>query len=152
VWRFVRWLGADPAFADDVVQEAFVRLLVRRRGGQPLPAGDAALRAWLCTTARNLFRTTRRRARAGVPVEDLDALLVEFERHHGADDELAALDDCVAALPPRSRAALDLHYRLRLRQREVAAALGMTAAGVKGLLLRVRGALARCIEERRTRA
>ena len=150
VWRFVRWLGADPALADDITQEAFVRLLQQRRRRRALPDDEAQLRAWLCTTARNLFQTTRARARAGVPLEDLDALLLAFERH-GGGDELDALDECLAALPARARAALDLHYRLRLAHRDVAAALGMKPAGVKGLLARVRAALARCIDERRER-
>jgi RNA polymerase sigma-70 factor (ECF subfamily) len=149
VWRFARWLGADPALADDVTQEAFVRLLQQRRRGRPVPDGQAELRAWLCTAARNLFLSARARSRPGVPVADLDELLVAFARHGGADDELDALDACLAALPPRARAAVELHYRQRLRHRDVAAALGMKAAGVKGLLQRVRAALARCIDERR---
>jgi RNA polymerase sigma-70 factor (ECF subfamily) len=150
VWRFLRWLGADPALADDLTQEVFVRLLLQRRAGAAPCAGERQERAWLCTAAHNLFRRARRRARTGVPLDDVAHLLAVFERHDAAGDAwLAALDDCVGELTERVRAAVTLHYRQGLAAPEVARLLGMKPAGVKGLLQRARAWLLACIEQRR---
>ena len=56
VWRFLRWLGADPALADDLLQEAFLLLLQR----PPVDRREQAIAAWLRTTAAT---ATRRRWR-----------------------------------------------------------------------------------------
>jgi RNA polymerase sigma-70 factor (ECF subfamily) len=149
VWRFVRWLGADPALADDLTQETFVRLLQRRR---PRNTADPerSERAWLCTTAHNLFRNARGRARAGVPLDDVACLLVVFERHCAADDGWQAeLEECLGRLTQRVRDAVVLRYRQQLGLREVARLLGMKPAGAKGLLQRARAWLAQCIGQRR---
>jgi len=149
VWRFLRWLGADPALADDLLQETLVRLLHRRAQRGPLPTDDRALRAWLCTTARNLFRNARARARDGVPLDDDDTLLAVFERDIAEGDQrIASLRECLAELPERSRAALWLHYRDRLDHQRTGSVLGLSAAGVKAMLRRLRQLLADCIERR----
>ena len=149
VWRFLRWLGADPSLADDLLQETFVRLLHRRAAGATLPGDDKALRAWLCTTARNLFRNARARARDGVPLDDDATLVAVFERDIAtADARIASLRDCLAELPERSRAALLLHYRDRLDHARTGAVLGLSASGIKAMLRRLRQLLADCIERR----
>jgi len=69
LWRYVQRLTGDADAADDVVQEAFVRLLERTE-----PRGDGA-RVWLFTVATNLVRdrgrtsTRRRRLLESVPME-----------------------------------------------------------------------------------
>jgi RNA polymerase sigma-70 factor (ECF subfamily) len=152
VWRFVRWLGARPEVADDLTQEAFVRLLQQRRAGLGPPCDERRERAWLCTTAHNLFRNAKARARPGVPLDDVAALLAVFERHGAADDGWrAALDGCLGRLTERARAAVTLRYRQQLGAGEVGRLLGMKPAGVKGLLLRTRAWLARCLGAQRKR-
>lgn len=149
VWRFLRWLGADAALADDLLQETFVKLLQRRAAHGALPGDERALRAWLCTTARNLFRNARARARDGVPLDDDATLLAVFERDIADGDErIASLRECLAELPERSRAALWLHYRDRMDHARTGSVLGLSAAGTKALLRRLRHLLADCIERR----
>jgi RNA polymerase sigma factor (sigma-70 family) len=149
VWRFARWLGAAPELADDLTQEAFVRLLQQRRAGRMAATDGGALRAWLCTTVHNLFRSARVRARPGIPLDDVAALLAAFERHGvGEDDWSDALDHCLGQLTERARAAVDLCYRQGLGVREVARLLGMKPAGIKGLLQRTRAQLAHCMRQR----
>ena len=66
VWRYLRFLGAAPALADDLTQETFLEILRRA----PVDRGAAALGGWLRATARNLFLAQRRRGRfevAAVP-------------------------------------------------------------------------------------
>ena len=57
VWRYVRFLGANPELAEDITQETFLALL-----RHPLKRQDEkATKAWLRATARNLYLMKRRR-------------------------------------------------------------------------------------------
>ena len=148
VWRFLRWLGCDPALADDLTQDTFVRLLRHRPAG--LDGRDPA--PWLRQTALNLFRTQRVRARPGVPLDETHAVDAAWQRWlaRAADgDANDALADCLRALAPRSRDALDLHYRHGATLPAIAAATDLSVAGVKSLLARARAQLALCIGRRR---
>ncbi|HEX6812116.1 MAG TPA: sigma-70 family RNA polymerase sigma factor [Planctomycetota bacterium] len=144
VWRFLRWLGADAALADDLVQEAFLLLLQR----PPVDRSEPAVAAWLRTTAANLFRSTGRRARAGVPIQSgdlLEAVWHENAGEDGGDGYQEALAQCLQELPARTRQALDLRYRHGLQEDALATALGLRAGGLKTLLRRARELLAQCI-------
>jgi RNA polymerase sigma-70 factor (ECF subfamily) len=147
LWRFLRWLGADPVLADDLLQDTFLRFLQR----PPADRSDAAVAAWLRTTATNLFRSSGRRARAGVQVDDaevLEAVWQEHARDDGGDGYQEALAACLQALPERTRQALELRYRHALGEGELAIALGLRPGGVKTLLRRARELLAECIRRR----
>lgn len=146
--RFLRWLGADSWLADELAQEALLRLW-----RSPPAHGDdpAVAAAWLRTTARNLFRSAAARPRPGVPLDDavlLEAAWRQFARNDAGDHRLAALAECLPLLPERARAALDLHYRHGQDHRALAAALGLRPAGIKRLLQRTRLLLADCIARR----
>lgn len=147
LWRFVRWLGADATLADDLAQEALLRLVRQPpRDQQPAIVGG-----WLRTTALRLFTRSRSRRRDGVPFDDETELLAAWQRwagRDGGDHRAAALDACLGELPPTTRAALDLVYRHRTALPEVAAAVGLRVAGLKSLLARARAHLHRCIEHR----
>jgi RNA polymerase sigma-70 factor, ECF subfamily len=62
-----------------------------------------------------------------------------------------ALDECVAALPERSRQMLTLRYQSRVSMEEVARAMGQTFEGVTKTLYRVRRALLECVERKLSR-
>lgn len=143
-WRYLRALGAAADEADDLLQEVF--LVAWRKGLED--RGPAATAAFLRLTGKNLFLRRRRdRGRA-------EALLVELadRRWHnecGRDDGeawLAALETCLDALQPRAREGVERWYRGE-RDR-TAAALGLSANGLKTLLQRARASLRECIERR----
>ena len=144
VWRYLRWLGADPALADDLAQDAFVLLLQR----PPADASEPAVAAWLRTTATNLFRSTGRRARLGVPLdrdEVLEAVWRDNAGDDGGDRYHEALAACLRLLPDRTRQAVELRYRHELDDAALAGAIGLRPGGVKTLLRRARELLAECI-------
>jgi RNA polymerase sigma-70 factor, ECF subfamily len=132
LWRYVNRLVGDADTADDVVQEAFVRLLSR-----PALAGDGA-RLWLFTVATNLVRdrgrTTARRRR----------LLSAFplETHARADDErverserVQAVRTALGKLAERDRQLL-LMREEGFRYHEIAEVVGVAPGSVGTLIAR----------------
>src|SRR6188474_2404593 len=84
VHRFALYLSGDPALADDVTAETFVRVW-----SAPEPVRLATVKAYLLTIARNLCRMERRRS---ARVQGLDEMLPDsgssLVRHTEAREEL----------------------------------------------------------------
>ncbi|MBK8100493.1 MAG: hypothetical protein IPK26_25635 [Planctomycetes bacterium] len=143
--RYLKVLGASAQELDDLLQQTFLVLLER-----PFDDRDhRSTRTFLRTTARQLFL---RRHRDRLPqVRAADEV---WDRRCGDDDGdsyLSALRECVAALPARSRALLQHAYDERHGRLAIGERLGMTMAGVKTALRRLRTALRQCIERRLSR-
>jgi len=122
-----RLVGPDAA--EDVAQEAFLRLLSS-------PAPNAPDR-WLRRVTRNLgIDEIRRRSRA-TPVEEVP------DAGQAAPDvaELLAVREAVATLPERYRLVLWLKHAEGRTAREVAEILGTTQSSVELMLFRARRAL-----------
>jgi RNA polymerase sigma-70 factor (ECF subfamily) len=135
------WLIArDRSEAEDVMQEAFMRLWERwdRVSGLEDPAG------YLYRTAMNVLRSRRRRALVALR----RAVIEPFAR-----DELAAVEGrdvvrrALASLTPRQRAVVILLHVLDLSSAEAAAALGIRPSTVRVLAGRARTTLKRELEE-----
>lgn len=135
VWRLLRGLGCDSAAAEELTQETFLRAVQR---------AAPVTRAWLFTVARNLFVDRCRRSGRQVSVQWTQAVEAQLAACLADDDAQAEWRDaarrCVATLAPRALAIVTMFYREDRSRREVAAALGMTEAGVKTALQRARGA------------
>jgi RNA polymerase sigma-70 factor, ECF subfamily len=133
LWRYVHRLIGDGDAADDVVQEAFVRLL-----GRPSLKGDAA-RLWLFTVATNLVRdrgrTAARRNRllTAVPVapEPPPAVAEELDREARIREVRAALEQ----LGERDRQLL-LMREEGFRYHEIAQVVGVAPGSVGTLISR----------------
>jgi RNA polymerase sigma-70 factor (sigma-E family) len=125
-------LTGSEAAAEDIVQEAFVRVHARwDRIDLPLPYLRRAV-VNACRSARR--RATRERTVLGiqrVPANSLEA------------DELF---DALAMLPPRQRAALVLKFYEGLPQAEIADVLGCREGTVASLVHRGLAGLRRVIE------
>lgn len=143
VRRYLRFLGCDREAAADLTQEALLA------GLQRWPDGSAPIE-WLLGTARNLFRRHLRTVGRRRELVDVDRLHELWERHvvDAGEPERAALRECLAGLPQRSRTALQLRYGDGASRAEIARRLGLGVEGVKSLLGRVRAALAECITRR----
>ena len=144
VRRYLRFLGCEPALADDCAQDALVAA-VQQYGGAlpPLP--------WLLTAARNAFRMHLRKQGRLQQCDDLDALHADWVAVAGddaGDERLVALRACLQELPPRSRRALDLRYADGADRRAIGSELGLGDEGVKSMLERLRIALAACVQRR----
>ncbi len=148
VWRYLRFLGCDPAEADDLVQETFLTVL-REPFELRSPTQTAA---YLRMVARNrllMARRKQRRVPTAIDLEAAEAVWARVAGEDGLNHYLVALNDCLeAAVSPRVRRALELQYRDRASRAEIAAALDMAVEGVKTLLRRARSALRDCVERK----
>ncbi len=115
----------DRAAAEDIVADSLLAALDR---GHSLRDADA-LRPWLLRIATN--RALRQRAR-GARVVELALVDEMTSPTTGPDaDELSALWQAVAGLPPRMRAAVGLRYYLDLPVETVATVLGVSPNTIK---------------------
>jgi len=146
LWRYLRVLGADDATADDLVQEAFVVALERPEFDA---SNAAATFAFLRTTARHRWLKSCRSAMTRREVEHADEVWDQNCQGDGGD-YVAALRQCVDAMPERSRELLEATYHDRLGRSETARTFGMSENGIKSALRRLRAALHECIERRRS--
>jgi RNA polymerase sigma-70 factor, ECF subfamily len=132
--RFTRDLTA----AEDLAQQAFVRLLERREqaAGEALRAAGGRFRALVYTAARNLALNELRRqgrryvARASVGEETADARGGPLEGLVAAED-LARFQGALAALPDEERAAFELKEVRGLTYAEAGVELGMHPDAVR---------------------
>jgi RNA polymerase sigma-70 factor (sigma-E family) len=139
--RLAYLLTGDRALAEDLTQEAFVRVVGRFRH---LRVPDA-FEAYLRRTIVNLHTSQLRRRR-------LERAYLEREGRSetsttnpdvGAREELW---QAILALPPRQRAAVVLRYYEDLSERETADALGCSVSAAKSLVARAMQTLRALIE------
>ena len=140
-----RRLDGDLAFAEDVVQDAFVAAAVEwdRRGVPDRPG------AWLTTTAwrKALDRLRHQRvAEAYAPGPAETAVTydeIDFERSSLEDDQLRMLFTCChPALAPEARMALTLRSVAGLTVPEIARAFISSEAAMERRLTRARNKVA----------
>ena len=130
----------DASEADDVAQEAFVRIWKTASAWQP---GRARFDTWLHTVVLNLCRDRLRRKREVTsdtmpdvldPAPDAEARLLETERS-------AAVANAISELPERQREAIILVHYQDLSGAEAAAVLDISVDALESLLARGRRTL-----------
>jgi RNA polymerase sigma-70 factor (ECF subfamily) len=148
---YVRALGAQDAWVDDLAQEAF--LVAYRRLGDF--EADADFGRWLRGIARHLVLNERRKhaRRSRLLQESLvDALWsqepVEAEGELPAEQILRTMATCVGDLPVRSRELLARRYAGSVDSETLGRFFRMSAAAVRQTLARTRQAVRRCVEEK----
>jgi len=147
--RFVDRMVRDPAAAEELVQETFLRLYKARERYEP----EARFSTWLYTIATRLALNELRRPRQQHPHKSTDetdadgASLVLPNEGPRADDVAharrmgASVEAALADLPERQRAALWLAAVEGLSYAEIAESLATSEKSVKALVHRARCAL-----------
>lgn len=141
VLAFAQAVLRNPAEAEDVAQEVFVKLWQNAAGWQ---AERAQLSTWLFRVTRNAAINYSQRVRspeqawnASVPDPAGEALEAEIERTEQAQQLQAA----IAALPEKQRSAMALVYGQGMRQKEAAAVMSLSLKAFEALLVRARRSL-----------
>ena len=138
--RVARRLAPDRHTAEDIAQEALVRVWTR---AGDFDADRARFTTWLYRIVVNLVIDVRRRSRSERLPEHYDAAdpAPGAEECLELDERYAALWDAREALPARQRAALVLVYDEGLSGTEAAEVLGVSTKAVERLLARARAQL-----------
>lgn len=146
-----RMLGGDRAEAEDVAQEAMLRLWRIAPDWRP---GEAKVSTWLYRVVTNLctdrLRGAKRRRAVGLDdapeVEDsakgVEAELVE-------NDRMAALNAALDTLPDRQRQAVVLRHIEGFSNPEIAEVMDIGVEAVESLTARGKRALAAALAGRR---
>jgi RNA polymerase sigma-70 factor (ECF subfamily) len=141
VHRFALFLSGDPALADDILSETFIRLWHARDR-----VDLTTVKGYLLAIARNLFLADRRRARR---MTTLDERARDTgpgpERRAHAHLELQAVLAALQTLPEIDRAAVLLRAEEGLSYDEVGAALAISPVAARVKVYRARLKLAEAL-------
>jgi RNA polymerase sigma-70 factor (ECF subfamily) len=146
LYRVALSLVRNPAEAEDVVQDVFLRVLQR----QPELAAIVDLRPWLVRIAWNLALDRRRRVRPQQMDEAFAEALVSANLP--ADEALEEAGrirqvlGAIERLPGKEREALLLSAMDELTSAEIAAVLRRSESSVRSLLFRARTHLRQRLE------
>jgi RNA polymerase sigma-70 factor, ECF subfamily len=151
--EYILFLTRDASDAEDLFQEVGVTVMQHATG----PDDPARFGAWCRSIARHLaiqrWRGTERERRL------LRAHLLDLvdQAYQEEDDSAelwlrrrAAMGDCLARLTEGDRALLRRRYLERVGAEVIGRQMGRTSAAVRMKVMRIRQALARCIEHRLT--
>ena len=146
---FVRSLGVEPGWVDDLAQDTFVVAYREMDSYNP----DRDFGKWLRGIARNLVRNELRKQgrHRRILHESLSQHLLNLaENKEDQVDvtQLSALRDCVEQLPGRSRELVRSRYFEGWDATILADKFEMKAATVRQTLLRIRRQLYQCINQR----
>jgi RNA polymerase sigma-70 factor (ECF subfamily) len=134
VYRFALYLSGDPAVADDVTTETFIRVW-----SSPEPVRLATVKAYLLTIARNLCLMERRRSSRRTELDEgVPDGGQSVSRHVEVKEELNRVLRALQQFPEADRAALLMRAQEGLPYEEIALALGLPVATVKVKVHRAR--------------
>ncbi|MDR9485733.1 MAG: RNA polymerase sigma factor [Sediminimonas sp.] len=144
----LRLLGGDRAEAEDVAQEAMLRLW---RIAPEWRQGEARVTTWLYRVVANLCMDRQRKARAvalddvAQPPDEAPGALSGIEDRQ----RVAALHAALAALPDRQRQAVVLRHIEGLGNPEIAGIMDISTEAVESLTARGKRALSAALAGRR---
>lgn len=141
--RFARTLTHHDADADDLVQLALERALLRQTQWQP----DTRLDSWMFTIMRNAWIDEVRQRRRRGQHSDVDELAeIMPDQVQSAAAELLSVQDAMAQLPEEQRTAVSLVLIEGLSYKEAADVMQVPMGTLTSRLARGRDALQRLLQ------
>ncbi|HTQ58536.1 MAG TPA: RNA polymerase sigma factor [Bryobacteraceae bacterium] len=144
VIHFIYRLVQDPAVAEELAQEAFLRVYRSRESYEP----TAKFTTWLFRIATHLAlnwlrdeKHERAQERMDEATDDFPARQISdrrpsIEQQLIAGDKVAEIRRAIAALPGNQRAAVLMHKYEEMEYVQIAKTLGCSESAVKSLLFR----------------
>ncbi|MCB0031702.1 MAG: RNA polymerase sigma factor [Anaerolineales bacterium] len=135
VYRFALWLSGNPAEADDITSETFVRAWAGRS-----KIRTETVKAYLFAIARNLFLQQQRQQKRQVGLEQAETIPAAerpsdiVEQRQGWED----LAQQLQRLPESDRAALILRAQYQMAYAEIARVLNISLSAAKVKVHRAR--------------
>ena len=142
LWAYLARSSGDPALADDLMQESFVRFLC----ADAPTDGDVEARRYIFRIASNLLRDHWRKPVAA-SIEDMPEMAFAAADETASWEARALLAPALASLRPRERQMLWLAHAEGYSHREVAEIMGLSSASIRLLLFRARRKLAALLEK-----
>ena len=149
LWAYLARVSSDPALADDLMQESYLRFLSASAPERLFAEGEVAARRYLFRIATNLLRDHWRRPRAS----SIDELPEEFFAAPCAAaqaDSQAILGPALALMRPRDRQILWLAHAEGYSHHEIAHITGLASASIRLLLFRARHKIAGLLRKQST--
>ncbi|HTM16142.1 MAG TPA: sigma-70 family RNA polymerase sigma factor [Terracidiphilus sp.] len=140
LWAYLARVSRDPALADDLTQEAYVRFLCADHPQD----GEVAARRYLFKIATNLLRDHWRRPQSS-SIDELPEHIFTTTPGNTQSDSISVLGPAMAQLRPRDRQLLWLAYAEGYTHQEIAQILGLASASIRLLLFRARRKMARLL-------
>jgi len=140
LWAYLARVSGDPALADDLMQESYVRFLSATRTQD----GEVAARSYLFRIATNLLRDHWRRPRQS-SINDLPEEFFAASASEAQADSQAMLGPALAQMRPRDRQILWLAHAEGYSHREIAQITGLASASIRLMLFRARRRIARLL-------
>jgi RNA polymerase sigma-70 factor (ECF subfamily) len=142
LWTYLARVSGDPALADDLMQESYLRFLCASRPDD----GEVAGRRYLFRIATNLLKDHWRRPKASSIEEIPEEFLAACASSAQADSQ-AMLGPALALMRPRERQLLWLAHAEGYSHKEIAEVTGLASASIRLLLFRARRKIARLLRE-----
>ena len=141
LWAYLARVSSDPALAEDLMQESYVRFLCASGAPTLAGEGESAARLYLFRIATNLLRDHWRRPRPSFIEEIPEDFFATRDRSAQSDSQIL-LDPALRQMKPRERQLLWLAYAEGYSHREIAQVTGLAEASIRLLLFRARRKIA----------
>ena len=149
---FIRALGVETDWVDDIAQEVFVIAYRRREHFD----NDKDFGKWLRGIARNLVMNERRKEarHARIISGPFTDMLLENQRVTETEEPadlrrlVQAMNDCIAQLPERSRALLRKRYETANNASTLSGLFKMRPDAIRQSLMRIRAWVKQCVENK----
>jgi RNA polymerase sigma-70 factor, ECF subfamily len=145
LWAYLARTSGDPALAEDIMQESYVRFLCLADPPSYLAEGEVACRRYLFRIATNLLRDHWRRPRT-TSFEDLPENVFASADEQAPLDSKMILGPALATMRPRDRQLLWLAHAEGYSHREIAEITGLASTSIRLLLFRARRKIAHLLQ------
>jgi RNA polymerase sigma-70 factor (ECF subfamily) len=145
LWAYLARVSGDPALADDLMQESYVRYLCAAQPALLASEGEVAARRYLFRIATNLLRDHWRRPRSR-SIEEMPEEFFAASASSAQADSQAVLGPALAQMRPLDRQLLWLAHAEGYTHREIAEVTGLASASIRLLLFRARRKIARLLQ------
>jgi RNA polymerase sigma-70 factor (ECF subfamily) len=145
LWAYLARVSGDPALADDLMQESYVRFLCAAHPAMVASEGEVAARRYLFRIATNLLRDHWRRPHS-TSIEELPEELFAASASSAQADSQAVLGPALAQMRPLDRQLLWLAHAEGYSHREIAEVTGLASASIRLLLFRARRKIAKLLQ------